>query len=153
MNLTQYLKQNRVAFELHKHRPTFTAQQMAAVEHIPGMNVAKPVVVKADGEYYMCVLPACYKIDLELLRRQLGAEEIRLVEENDLANIFPDCELGAEPPFGMMFGLTTILEQSLESKHFIVCQTGKHDESVRLTMKDFQRLEKPKVIPFGFHLH
>ena len=82
----------------------YTAQDLAAKEHIPGQHVIKPVVVKADGRFLMCALPAPYRVDLGELRQQLGAEDISLADEDALKEIFNDCELGAEPPIGKMYG-------------------------------------------------
>jgi len=102
MRVIEFLDKSKVKYKVTKHETAFTAQQMAAVEHEPGKYVAKPVVVKADGEYVMCVLPACYKIDLKALKSQLGAKSVTLAEEKDIGRIFDDCELGAEPPFGRL---------------------------------------------------
>ena len=130
MELTDYLRQEQVAFELQSHRPTFTAQMMAAEDHVPGLKVAKPVIVQADGEYYMCVLPACCRVDLGLLRRELDAGEVRLADETEMARLFPECELGAEPPLGNMFGITTLMDKTLSQDDFLVFQAGRHDRSV-----------------------
>ena len=100
MKLIEFLDKSSAKYEVTQHRPAFSAQQMAAVEHVPGMEVAKPVVIKADGEYYMCVLPACCKVDLDVLKKHLGVEQIELARESEMAKLFSDCELGAEPPFG-----------------------------------------------------
>ncbi len=153
MPLKEYLNQEKIDYQIWSHRPTFTAQQMAAEEHVPGMNVAKPVVIRADGQYYMCVLPACCRIDLEALRKQLGTGEVHLASEEEMARLFPDCELGAEPPFGNMFGLATLMDESLVSDPYIVCQSGKHDQAVRVSMKDYQQLVNPRVLSFCYHLH
>ncbi|MBN1764346.1 MAG: YbaK/EbsC family protein [Sedimentisphaerales bacterium] len=153
MHITEYLKQHDVNYEVHSHRPTFSSQQLAAEEHVSGMIVAKPVIVRADGQYYMCVLPACYKVDLEMLRSLLGADEIQLAEEHEMEKLFPECEVGAEPPFGNMFGLTTIMDESLKTDLFIVCQSGKHDQAIQININDYQELVHPRVLSFSFHLH
>ena len=114
MKLMDFLDKISADYEVSEHRPTFTAQQMAAEEHTPGLKVAKPVIIKADGEFYMCVLPACYKIDFDTLKRLIGAREIELADESDLARLFEDCSLGAEPPFGVLYGLLTFMDKSLE---------------------------------------
>lgn len=153
MRVTDYLNKKRVHFEMHEHRPTFTAQQMAAVEHVPGMRVAKPVVVQVDGHYYMCVVPACCKVDLNILRRELGAGEVQLAAESDMESLFPDCELGAEPPLGNVFGMATLLDRSLNDQDYIVFQAGRHDESVKLKLSDYKALVEPRVLSFSYHLH
>ena len=109
MQVMQFLDKSSVNYELTEHLPTFTAQRMAAAEHEPGRFVAKPVIVKADGKFIMCVLSACYKIDLRALKKSLGAKSVELADEKDLAALFPDCEIGAEPPFGNLYDLPTNL--------------------------------------------
>ena len=100
MKVYDFLDETSARYEVLEHRSTFTAQQMAAEQHIPGMQVAKPVLVKADGEHYLCVLPACCKVDLDALKGQLGAKRAELADESEMAEVFGDCALGAEPPFG-----------------------------------------------------
>jgi Ala-tRNA(Pro) deacylase len=153
MEITEYLNSERINYELYSHRPAFTSQQMAAEEHIPGMNVAKPVIVLADGKYYMCVLPACCKVDLEVLRSQLGANKVTLASEEEMAGLFPDCDLGAEPPFGNVFGLATLMDESLSSDEYIVCQAGRHNRAVRIGMRDYKELVSPQVLSFSYRLH
>jgi Ala-tRNA(Pro) deacylase len=121
--------------------PAFTAQQMAAVEHEPGKYVAKPVIIKADGKHIMCVLAACYKIDLGELKKQLGAKSVDLADENQIGKIFEDCELGAEPPFGNLYDLPVIMVQA-----------GTHEKAIRMSMEDYRKLVKPKVLEFSYHM-
>ncbi|MBN1844805.1 MAG: YbaK/EbsC family protein, partial [Sedimentisphaerales bacterium] len=153
MQITEYLDQNGVKYEICAHRAVFTAQQMAAEEHVPGRDVAKPVIVQADGTYYMCVLPACCKVDLELLRGALGAAEATLIGEKEMARLFPDCELGAEPPFGSLFDMPTLMDDTLGQDGYIVFQAGSHEKAVRLALKDYQKLAHPQVLHFSYHLH
>lgn len=152
MRLANYLKDQGIAFETSGHRATFTAQQMAAEEHVPGMNVAKPVVVKADNEFYMCVLPGCHKIDMDVLKSQLGAEQLDLADEKELATLFSDTELGAEPPFGNLYGITTILDESLEDDDEILFQAGSHEEAIRMRMSDYLALVEPKILAFSYKM-
>jgi Ala-tRNA(Pro) deacylase len=153
MQITDYLEEKRVNYQICAHRPAFTSQQMAAEEHVPGMNVAKPVIVQADGKYYMCVLPACCKVDLDTLRRQLGAGEVELASEKEMAQLFPDCELGAEPPFGNMYGISTIMDKTLSRDEYLLFQAGKHDQAVRISLNDYETLVHPRVLDFSYHLH
>lgn len=152
MKLMEYLDSKGVSYETTQHRPTFTAQQMAAEEHVPGMNVAKPVVVKADKTYYLCVLPACCKIDMDQLKTQLGAKQLALADEEELSRLFEDCALGAEPPFGDLYGLETIMDAALESDPFIVFQAGSHELAVRMDLADYKKLAQPKVFKFSYHM-
>ncbi|MBN2376076.1 MAG: YbaK/EbsC family protein [Sedimentisphaerales bacterium] len=153
MELVDFLKEKHVDFQLCAHRPAFTSQQMAAEEHTPGVNVAKPVIVQADGKYYMCVLSACCKVDLDKLRNQLDAGEVQLVSEKEMAKLFPDCELGAEPPFGNFFGMTTLMDENLGKDGYILFQSGKHDQAVRLKLTDYEKMVHPRIMKFSYHLH
>ena len=151
MKVLEFLDKSSAHYEVTQHRPTFTAQQMAAEEHVPGMEVAKPVIVKADDEIYMCVLPACCKIDFEALGYQLGADEVYLVDESEMAKMFPDCALGAEPPFGGLYGLTTLVDRTLEQDDYIVFQSGTHDKAVRMEMAEYKELADPIILDFSYH--
>lgn len=150
MKLMDFLDKISADYEVSEHRPTFTAQQMAAEEHTPGLKVAKPVIIKADGEFYMCVLPACYKIDFDTLKRLIGAREIELADESDLARLFEDCSLGAEPPFGVLYGLLTFMDKSLEEDDYIVFQGGTHEMSIKMDMSEYKRLARPRIMNFSY---
>jgi Ala-tRNA(Pro) deacylase len=150
MRTLEYLEKAGVDCEVREHKPTFSAQQMAATEHEPGRFVAKPVIVRADNKYVMCVLPACRKIDLQTLKKQLGAKSIELAEEEEVGKLFPDCELGAEPPFGNLYDLPTIMDKSLEDDDHIVFQAGSHDKAVKITMADYRKLVNPQILDFSY---
>ena len=152
MQVTKFLDKSAVRYEIKEHQPAFTAQSMAAVEHEPGRYVAKPVIVKADGKYVMCVLSACYKIDLRALKSQLKAKKVELAEEKELAKIFGDCELGAEPPFGNLYDLPTIMDKALEKDDHIVFQAGSHEKAIQMDMADYLKLVTPKVLEFSYHV-
>jgi len=96
MRVTEFLDKSAVHYEVSEHAPAFTSQQMAAVEHEQGRYVAKPVIIKADGKYIMCVLAACYKNDLGALKSQFGAKSVELATEKEIGSIFDDCDLGAD---------------------------------------------------------
>ena len=152
MGVIEFLDKSGVKYQVTKHQPTFTAQSMAAVEHEPGKYVAKPVIVKADGKHVMCVLSACYKIDLKALKSQLGAKSVELAEEEDIGKIFGDCELGAQPPFGNLYDLPTVIDKALEKDDHIVFQGGTHEKAIRMSMDDYRKLVKPKVLEFSYHV-
>ncbi|MHA2314702.1 MAG: aminoacyl-tRNA deacylase [Candidatus Hermodarchaeia archaeon] len=152
MRVIELLDKSAVRYEVTEHPPAFTAQQMAAVEHEPGKYVAKPVIVKADGEYMMCVLSACYKIDLRALKSQLGAKSVELAQEKEIGKIFDDCELGAEPPFGNLYDLPTIMDKALEEDDHITFQGGTHEKAIRMSMDDYKKLVEPKVLEFSYHM-
>jgi len=146
MGIFEFLDESRVPYKVLEHRPVFSAQRLAQIEHEPGRFVAKPVIVKADGRFLMCVLPADAKIDLETLKGQLRAESTELANEEDIARLFPDCEVGAEPPFGNLFHLDTVMDKALEKDDHIVFRAGSHTKAVRLDMADYRRLVHPKVL-------
>jgi Ala-tRNA(Pro) deacylase len=151
MKVLEFLDHQGVHYEMSRHRPTFTAQQMAAEEHVPGMNVAKPVVVCADGTYYLCVLPACCKIDMDELKNSLGVRKITLADENEMSTLFPDCTLGAEPPFGHLYGLETLMDQTLRDDPYIIFQAGTHELAIQMDMDDYLRLAGPRIMKFSYH--
>lgn len=150
MKLMDFLDRISAEYKVSHHKPTFTAQQMAAEEHIPGLKVAKPVVINADDEYYMCVLPACYKIDFDTLRRQIGADSVKLADESELATLFDDCSLGAEPPFGILYGMLTFMDKSLEDDEYISFQAGDHETAVTMEMTEYKRLARPRILNFCY---
>jgi Ala-tRNA(Pro) deacylase len=152
MKIQDYLEKAEVMFEVKEHKPTFSAQQMAAAEHEPGRYVAKPVVVKVDGKNMMCVLAASRKIDLSALKKQLGAKSVELVEEDEVGRIFGDCELGAEPPFGNLYDLPTLMDKALEDDDHIVFQAGTHDKAIKIKMDDYRKLVKPKIVEFSYQM-
>lgn len=152
MRVIDFLDKSGVKYEVSEHVPAFTAQQMAAAEHEPGRYVAKPVIVKADDEYLMCVLAAPCKIDLQTLKGQLGAKSVELAEENQIGRMFEDCDLGAEPPFGNLYDLPTIIDKALEADDHITFQAGTHEQAIRMSMADYRRLVEPKVLEFSYHV-
>lgn len=152
MKLIAFLDESGVKYETTQHRPTFTAQSMAAEEHESGKYVAKPVIVKADGKYVMCVLAACHKVDLSALKSQLGAKSLDLAEEKEIGELFGDCQLGAEPPFGNLYDLPTVIDKALEQDDHIIFQAGSHEQAIRMSMADYQKLVKPKVLAFSYHV-
>jgi Ala-tRNA(Pro) deacylase len=151
MALLQYLDSKKVRYELTKHRPAFTAQQIAAEEHVPGMQVAKPVLIKADDKYYLCVLPACYKIVFSALSQYLRADDIRLADEREMAEVFGGCQLGAEAPFGQLYGIETLMDEVLEKDVYITFQAESHEQAVRIRMADYKKLVCPRILSFSYH--
>jgi len=152
MRVTEYLDKSGTRYDVTEHPPTFTAQQMAAVEHEPGKFVAKPVIIKVDGKYMMCVLSANNKIDLAALKSQLGAESVELADEKEIGEIFDDCELGAEPPFGNLYDLPTIMDKALAGDDHLMFQAGTHKEAIQISMADYRKLVEPKVLEFSYHV-
>ncbi len=150
MKVVEFLETNSAKYEVTRHQPTYSAQQMAAAEHVSGMEVAKPVVVKADDTYYMCVLPACRKVDLDTLKQELRADHLALAGEDEMSKLFADCELGAEPPFGNLYGLETLMDESLEADDHIVFQAGTHEQAIKMATLDYKELVSPRVLSFSY---
>lgn len=150
MRINDFLEEAGVKYQVTEHKPTFTAQRMAAEEHEAGRFVAKPVIIKADGNYMMCVLPGCCKIDLGALKDQLGVASVELADESDIATMFDDCELGAEPPFGNLYHLTTIIDKTLLRDDHLLFQAGTHQKAIRMSFDDYNKLVEPKVLDFSY---
>jgi Ala-tRNA(Pro) deacylase len=149
--LESYLREDQVPFETHHHPTAFTAQEVAASEHTPGKMVVKVVMVLADGELAMLAMPAPYQADLERVAEVLGASEVRLAHEEEFAPAFPDCEVGAMPPFGNLYGLPVYVDEALAEDETIVIQAGTHSDTIRLKYADFERLVRPTVARFAYH--
>ena len=154
MNLRDYLDEHGVRYQLSHHPAAYTSQQLAAAAHVPGGRVIKPVVVDADGQFVMCALPACYRIDLDELRNSLHADKVRIVDEQTLGRLFPDIELGAEPPIGRLFGIPTVIDDSLDAAADapVTFQAGTHEEAVTMPLSEYRRITQPDVAHFGRHV-
>jgi len=148
MDLKKYLHENGVEFTTETHLPQFTAQEVAAAGHFSGNLLAKVVVVKADNRFVMAVVPATRMVDMTKLRQILGAGTLRLAEEDEMQQLFPDCEVGAEPPFGTLYGLETLLDYQLTLHEDIVMQSGTHRETIKMRYADYARLCRPTVADF-----
>jgi Ala-tRNA(Pro) deacylase len=147
--LQHYLRTERVAYELQHHPLAFTARGVAASEHVPAREVAKVVIVMVDGQPAMVVLPASHELQLSELAQRLGAGEVRLAEESEFAPLFPDCETGAMPPFGNLYGLPVFADSSFDRDGSLVFQAGTHTDTLRIAYSDFVRLVKPSGVHVG----
>ena len=152
MDIAEFLTEAGVDFKVHQHGPAYTAQQMAAAEHVSGDAVAKPVVVYAGKKYVLCVVPASCKVDLRRLGQTLKAKQCRLAEESELGALFPDVEVGAECPFGKPYGLETLVDTRLTECDTIAFTAGDHRKTVRMSYADYARLAEPTVADFSVHL-
>ena len=147
--LENYLRENQVPFEEHHHPRAVTAQEVAASEHVPVRMLAKTVMVLADGEIAMLALPAPYQVDLEKAAAALGVDEVRLAEEEEFEDSFPDCEVGAMPPFGNLYGVPVYVEKTLAEDETMVFRSGTHTETMSVSYSDFERLVEPTVAQFA----
>ena len=149
--LMSYLYYFEVPFELQHHRAAFTAQDVANSEHISNKEMAKVVIVMVDGTMSMLVLPTSHRVDIPRLRDLLGAQEVRLATEEELSKVFPDCEVGAMPPFGRMYDLPVYVAPELAEDETIVFQAGTHTDTMRVSYADFARLVQPSITAFAGH--
>jgi Ala-tRNA(Pro) deacylase len=149
--LESYLRENQVAFQVQHHAQVYTAQEIAAAEHVPGEVLAKVVMVRADDRLVMLALPAPARVHESRLGAILGAREARLASEDEFASAFPDCEVGAMPPFGNLYGLPVVVDRSLAGEDTIVVQAGTHTDTLSLKYADFARLVNPTVAEFAHH--
>lgn len=146
--LSDYLKKNNVRYELITHPPTYTSQETAQAEHVSGRQLAKVVMVKADGNNVMTVLPASSKLSLVKLRHLLGAKDVRLASEQEFKALFPDCEVGAMPPFGDLYGVPFFVDMSLADNPFIIFNAGTHQDTIRMSYRDYARIAQPDLVEF-----
>lgn len=147
--LKQYLDDNQVGYDLMQHDPAFTAQQLAARMHVPGHEFVKVVVVKMDGAYALAALSAPRRVNFKQLARTGGVKRCSLASESEFQQLFPDCELGAMPPFGSLYNLPTYVDQELITAENIVINAGTHAEAIRVRYSDFNRLARPRVGSFA----
>jgi Ala-tRNA(Pro) deacylase len=147
--LKEFLDSKRIQYVVISHSPAFTAQQVAASAHVKGKELAKTVIVKIDGNLAMAVLPASQKVDLERLREAAGAEQVELASEREFRDRFPDCDLGAMPPFGNLYGLDVYVADTLTDDEEIAFNAGSFTELVRMAYRDFEQLVQPKVLRFA----
>jgi Ala-tRNA(Pro) deacylase len=147
--LEQYLRENGVPFEVQYHPRAITAQEVAATEHVPGKMLAKVVMVLVDGEMVMLSLPAPYQVDLEKVGKVLGAEVARLADEEEFEGAFPDCEVGAMPPFGNLYGMPIYVEEALAEDETIFFRAGTHTDTMSVRYADYEQLVEPTVAKFA----
>lgn len=149
MTLPDFLDLQGIPYRLSQHRTIYTSQDLAQAEHVPGRKVVKPVVVNADGRLFLCALPATRKVDLPALRETLSATNINLVEERTLNQLFPGCDLGAAPPIGNLFGLPTLMDDSLIGSDDVTFQAGTHEDAVTMRFTDYRRVANARVESFS----
>ena len=147
--LKEFLDLNHVPYITISHSPAYTAQGIAASAHVKGKELAKTVMVKVDGKLAMAVLPAPYKVDFELLRKQLKSDKVELATEQEFEKVFPGCEVGAMPPFGNLYGINVYVAESLTEDESIAFNAGSHTELIRMSYSDFNRLVHPTILAFA----
>ena len=144
--LREYLDGHKVKYVMISHSAAFTAPEIAASAHIPGRELAKTVVVKLDDRLAMTVLPSSQQVDFDLLCAASRARSAALATEKEFKDRFPDCEVGAMPPFGNLYGMDVFVSDALTKDEEIAFNAGSHTELVRMAYRDFDRLVHPKVV-------
>jgi len=147
--LQEFLDDHQVKYVVISHSRAFTTQEIAAATHIPGRELAKTVIVEIDGKIAMAVLPGSQKVDLEMLREAVGAEWVALAKEGAFKDRFPECDLGAMPPFGNLYGVPVFVTDHLKENKEIAFNAGTHTEVMKLDFAAFERLVKPTVLKFS----
>ena len=147
--LENYLREEAVPFEVHHHARAITAQEVAATEHVPGKMFAKTVIALAEEEMVMLVLAAPYHVDPEKAAEALGARDFRLANEEQFQDAFPDCEVGAMPPFGNLYGVPIWVDEVLAEDERIVFRAGTHTDTMSVGYADFERLVEPTLAKFA----
>ena len=146
-----YLDNNKIKYVIISHSPEYTSMEVAASAHVSGYNLAKTVMVKVDGKMTMVVLPASYKIDFGLLKELTGTKKVELAEEDEFISMFPNCEVGAMPPFGNLYNLEVYVAETLTKDEEIAFAAGSHSELVKMAYKDFANLVKPSILKISMN--
>jgi Ala-tRNA(Pro) deacylase len=150
-DLRTYLHDNKVKYVVVTHSPAYTSQELAAIQHVPGKQLAKVVMVTVAGRPTMAVLPATHVIDLDRLAAVAG-QPAEIMKADDFEPLFPGCERGAEPPFGQLFGLDIWVDSSLADNAEIVFNAGSFREAIHMAYQDYIRLAEPRIATFAKHL-
>jgi Ala-tRNA(Pro) deacylase len=147
--IRNYLVDNNVKYEVLNHERALTAQEVAQSVHITGREVAKCLVVLSDGAMKLVLVPAPQQFSAEKFKQNTNASDVRLAQEDEFRSLFPECELGAMPPFGRVFGLPVYMDEALERYPEIVFNACTHTEAMKMSLRDFETLEKPTVGQFS----
>jgi Ala-tRNA(Pro) deacylase len=138
--LQDYMAQEQIAYDLVPHTHTGSSMETAAAAHVPGDRLAKGVVVEDEKGYVLAVVPSTHHVQLGVLGRELQRRELRLASEPELKNLFGDCDIGAVPPVGWVYGLQTIVEQDLAAQPDVYFEAGDHEHLIHVSQAEFSRL-------------
>jgi len=148
--LKDFLSSHNIKYVTISHSPAYTAQEIAALSHISGKDMAKTVIVNIDNETVMLVLQASCGVDFDLLKKNVGADTIELASEQEFKNMFQGCETGAMPPFGNLYGMKVYVEERLTKDGEISFNAGSHTELIKMAYKDYENVVKPEVFKFAY---
>jgi Ala-tRNA(Pro) deacylase len=150
--LREFLDANKVTYSVHSHPTAYTAQEIAALQHVSGRQLVKVVMVKAGGNFVMLALPAERRVDFDRVKAVLGVKDVRLAEESEFRDLFPGSEVGAMPPFGNLYGLPVYVDRSLEKQPEIIFNGGTHTLTAKMTFRDYVGLVQPVMAEFTVHV-
>ncbi len=149
--LKDFLDENNVKYVTMIHSKAYTAQEIAAVLHVPGGMFAKSVVIKADSKYVMAVLPATHQVNLDLFKQVAHTKNAELASESEFESLFPKCEIGAMPPLGNIYDLPTYVDTSLTKDEDICFNATTHSEVIKMKYADYEKLVQPVIGTFAEH--
>ncbi len=144
--LKNFLDERGIKYVTVVHSASFTAQEIAASAHIRGKELAKTVMIIADGKMAMAVVPATCRVDFDLLKKSIGARKVELASEAEFKDLFPDCEVGAMPPFGNLYGMDVYVDRRLSEDRTIAFNAGSHTELIKVPYADYLSLVKPAQV-------
>lgn len=150
--LLDYLDAHHIHYTRLSHPASFTAQKTAHLAHVSGKEMAKTIIVKINGDLKMAVLPANQMLNIRLLKNLYSTEDVELARESEFAELFSDCELGAMPPFGNLYGVEEFVSEELTRDDEIAFNAGTHTEVIKMKYHDFEKLVKPKILNFKIEL-
>lgn len=142
--LIDFLNEKQVQYEVIHHTEAVTAQRIAEAEHVKGRHQAKVVMIKSGDQHLMMVLPADHRIDLEKVEKVTG-KPVSIEKEQDFKSLFPESVIGAMPPFGNLYGLTTYVDKDLAEQDYIVFEAGTHTDAIKMSYRDYEKIVQPKV--------
>jgi len=142
--LIDCLNENKAQYEILHHPEAVTAQRIAQAEHVKGRHHAKVVIAKSGDRHLMIVLPADHQIDLEKAEKTIG-NAVALGKEQEFKSLFPDCAIGAMPPFGNLYGVPTYVDEHLAEQDYIVFEAGTHTNAIKMSYRDYEKIVKPEV--------
>ena len=144
-----FLDEKNIKYVMVKHSKAYTTQELAAAVHVSGYQIAKTVIIKVDGQLCMAVLPAAFQIDFAILKEVTGGKEVKLATEEEFKDMFPDCEVGAMPPFGNLYDMPVYVAEKLGYESIITFNAGTHTDLIQIAYDDFESLVKPKTVMFS----
>jgi Ala-tRNA(Pro) deacylase len=149
MTIREYLRNRSVPFSVILHAPAPSSSRVAQAVHLSGQKVAKAVLLRSGSEYLLAVLPATHRVSLGRLGEFLGTADLRLATEEELDRVFTDCEHGALPPFGKLYGVPTIVDSSLAASGEILIEGNFRHEGLRMRFRDYEQVEEPRKARFA----